>query len=181
MKKIAKKDTAAKGETASKKETAPPKAKPVVRTNGQVQVLVFCPSDLILAGILKALEPDAAIEVLNIEKNTIDIFMDSIRKLRPEVVLFASIEPLPNIREICKAIRELAKGQKTQLLLLGNIPSHEEVVGLINSGARGYFDLNDPLSQLTEAIRIVQKGEIGCPATRCRASWTESSPSSAAT
>jgi NarL family two-component system response regulator LiaR len=163
MKKIAKKDAPAKGEPAGKKEAAPPRAKPIIKTENQVQVLVFCPSDLILAGILKALEADVAIEVLNIEKNTIDTFMDSIRKLRPEVVLFASIEPLPNIREICKAIRELAKGQKTQLLLLGNIPSHEEVVGLINSGARGYFDLNDPLSQLTEAIRIVQKGEIWLP------------------
>ena len=163
MKKIAKKNSAPKGETAPKKDTAPAKATPPVKADGQVQVLVFCPSDLILAGILKALEADLKIEVLNIEKNTIDVFMDSIRKLRPEVVLFASIEPLPNIREICKAIRELAKGQRTQLLLLGNIPSHEEIVGLINSGARGYFDLNDPLSQLTEAIRIVQKGEIWLP------------------
>jgi len=163
MKKIAKKETAPKGEAAVRKDAAAVKARPAFKPEGQVQVLVFCPSDLILAGILKALEADAAIEVLNIEKNTIDNFMESIRKLRPEVVLFASIEPLPNIREICKAVRELSKGQKTQLLLLGNIPSHEEVVGLINSGARGYFDLNDALSQLTEAIRIVQKGEIWLP------------------
>ena len=93
MKKIAKKDAPAKGEPAGKKEAASPRAKPVIKTEGQVQVLVFCPSDLILAGILKALEADAAIEVLNIEKNTIDTFMDSIRKLRPEVVLF-EIRPL---------------------------------------------------------------------------------------
>jgi NarL family two-component system response regulator LiaR len=46
---------------------------------------------------------------------------------------------------------------------MGNIPSHEEIVSLINSGARGYFDLNDTASQLAEAVRIVNKGEIWLP------------------
>jgi NarL family two-component system response regulator LiaR len=46
---------------------------------------------------------------------------------------------------------------------MGNIPSHEEIVSLINSGARGYFDLNDTATQLAEAVRIVNKGEIWLP------------------
>ena len=90
--------------------------------------------------------------------------MDSIKKLKPDIVFFAYTEPLPNIREICKAIREISKVQtKSQLLLLGNIPSHEEIVSLMNAGARGYFDLNDPADQLPEAIRIIGKGEIWLP------------------
>jgi len=48
-------------------------------------------------------------------------------------------------------------------MLLGNIPSHEEVVSLMNAGVRGYFDLNDPSNQLVEALRIVLKGEIWLP------------------
>jgi NarL family two-component system response regulator LiaR len=140
------------------------KKKPRALEEKKVNVLIFCPSDLILSGILKAIEPDSGIEVSNIEKNTIETFMDSIRKLKPHVVLFASVEPLPNIREICKAIKEISKFQaKSQLLLLGNIPSHEEIVSLINSGARGYFDLNDPSSQLSEAIHVIHKGEIWLP------------------
>jgi NarL family two-component system response regulator LiaR len=140
------------------------KKKSLALEEKKVNVLIFCPSDLILSGILKAIEPDSGIEVSNIEKNTIETFMDSIRKLKPHVVLFASVEPLPNIREICKAIKEISKFQdKSQLLLLGNIPSHEEIVSLINSGARGYFDLNDPSSQLTEAIHVIHKGEIWLP------------------
>ncbi|MGB8952421.1 MAG: response regulator transcription factor [Candidatus Aminicenantales bacterium] len=130
----------------------------------QVKVLIFCPSELILAGILKALENDAQIEVLNIERNTIESFMDSIRKLRPHVILFSSTETLPNMREICKAIREISNDDvKSQMLLIGNIPSHEEIVSLINVGARGYFDLNDAAAQLPEAIRVIHKGEIWLP------------------
>jgi len=129
-----------------------------------VKVLIFCPSDLILSGILKALETDPQIEVVTIEKNTIESFMDSIRKLQPHVILFASTETLPNMREICKAIREISRDQlKSQMLLVGNIPSHEEIVSLINVGARGYFDLNDPSGQLPEAVRVIHRGEIWLP------------------
>jgi NarL family two-component system response regulator LiaR len=135
-----------------------------VSDDSKIKVLIFCPSDLILSGILKAIETDSLIEVVNIEKNTLESFMESIRKLRPHVILFASTETLPNMREICKAIREISKDQiKSQMLLLGNIPSHEEIVSLINVGARGYFDFNDPSGQLTEAIRVIHKGEIWLP------------------
>lgn len=130
----------------------------------KIRILIFCPSEIILSGILKAMETDSGIEISNVEKNTIDSFMDSIRKLRPQVILFANTEPLPNMREICKAIKEISKLQsKSQLLILGSIPSHEEIVGLINAGARGYFDLTDPASQLSEAIRVIHKGEIWLP------------------
>lgn len=140
------------------------KKKPLVREETKIKCLIFCLSDLILSGILKALEADPQIEVLNIEKNTIDSFMDSIKKLKPHVILFSSTETLPNMREICKAIREISKDEiKTQMLLIGNIPSHEEIVSLINVGARGYFDLNDPAGQLPEAIRVIHKGEIWLP------------------
>ena len=135
-----------------------------VSDDPKIKVLIFCPSDLILSGILKALETDSQMEVVNIEKNTLESFMESIRKLHPHVILFASTETLPNMREICKAIREISKDQiKSQMLLLGNIPSHEEIVSLINVGARGYFDFNDPSGQLAEAIRVIHKGEIWLP------------------
>ncbi len=130
----------------------------------KVSVLIFCPSDIILSGILKALETDPGLEVGNIEKSTIESFMDSIRKLRPHVVLFANMEPLPNLREICKAVKDTDKTHgRSQLLLMGSIPAHEEIVNLINAGARGYFDLNDPSGQLTEAVRAIAKGEIWLP------------------
>jgi NarL family two-component system response regulator LiaR len=140
------------------------KKKAPLTESSAIHVLVYCPSDLILSGILKALETDPDIEVVAIEKATIESFMDSIRKLLPHVILFASTESLPNMREICKAIREISKDQiKTQMLLLGNIPSHEEIVSLINVGARGYFDLNDPSGQLAEAVRVIHRGEIWLP------------------
>ena len=121
-------------------------------------------SDLILWGILKAIDSASHIEVVNIEKGTIDSFIESIKSLRPHVILFANSEPLPNIREICKAIKEISDDQKkSQLMLLGNIPSHEEVVGLMNVGVRGYFDLNDSSNRLAEAIDIIHKGEIWLP------------------
>ncbi len=140
------------------------KKKPAAVESPRINVLVYCPSDLILAGILKALEADAELEVVMVEKTTLESFMSSIRELRPHVILFASIETLPNMREICKAIREVSKDQaKSQMLLIGNIPSHEEIVSLINVGARGYFDLNDPSAQLPEAVRVIHKGEIWLP------------------
>src|SRR5512137_55313 len=86
-----------------KKNPAPPANK--------ITLLIFCPSDIILAGILRALESDPELEILNIEKNTIESFMDSIKTLKPHVILFAQMEALPNLREICKAIRDIAKAQ----------------------------------------------------------------------
>lgn len=130
----------------------------------KISVLIYCTSDLILSGILKAIEADKELEVVNIDKSTIESFLESIKTLRPNIVLFANSEPLPNIREICKAIRDISEDDaKSQLMLLGNIPSHEEVVSLMNVGVRGYFDLNDPSNQLPEAIRIIHKEEIWLP------------------
>ncbi len=145
-------------------EASPEKKKAPAAQESKITLLIFCPSDIILAGILRALEADPELEILNIEKNTIESFMDSIKKLKPHVILFAHMEPLPNLREICKAIRELSKAQgRSQLLLLGSIPAHEEIVNLINAGARGYFDLNDSATQLPEAVHAVHKGEIWLP------------------
>lgn len=133
--------------------------------DNNINALIYCVSDLILSGILKALESASDINIINIEKNTIDSFLASIKDLEPNIILFANSEPLPNIREICKAIRDLSEINKTKfhLMLLGNIPSHEEVVSLMNAGVRGYFDLNDPSNQLAEAIRIIHREEIWLP------------------
>lgn len=130
----------------------------------KVSILIYCTSDLILSGILKAFESSTDMEVVNIEKSTIDNLLESIKSLNPKIILFANTEPLPNIREICKAIRDASDEKvNSQLMLIGNIPSHEEVVSLMNAGVRGYFDLNDPSNQLLDAVRIVYKGEIWLP------------------
>lgn len=145
-------------------ETSMEKKRTPATSDSKISLLIFCPSDIILAGILRALESDPDLDILNIEKNTIESFMDSIKKLKPQVILFAHMEALPNLREICKAIREISKAQgRSELLLLGSIPAHEEIVNLINAGARGYFDLNDASTQLPEAVRGIHKGEIWLP------------------
>ncbi len=147
-----------------KKKSAPKKVAPKAPEEKKISALLYCTSDLILSGILKILDRASDIDVVNIEKSTIDSFIESIKNLRPNVIVFANSEPLPNIREICKAIIEISTTKtKSQLLLLGNIPSHEEVVGLMNAGVRGYFDLNDPSDQLSDAIRIIHKGDIWLP------------------
>ncbi len=137
---------------------------PQAEEEKNINVLLYCTSDLILSGILKVIDVAPDMEIINIEKSTIESFLESIKELRPQVILFTNSEPLPNIREICKAIIEISDAKpKSKLLLLGNIPSHEEVVGLMNAGVRGYFDLNDPSDQLENAIRIINKGEIWLP------------------
>jgi len=149
---------------SSKKKPAPKKETVKAPDEKKISSLIYCTSDLILSGILKSLDIASDIEVVNIEKSTIDSFIESIKNLRPNVIIFTNSEPLPNIREICKAIIEISTTKtKSQLLLLGNIPSHEEVVGLMNAGVRGYFDLNDPSDQLADAIRIIHKGDIWLP------------------
>jgi NarL family two-component system response regulator LiaR len=149
---------------SSKKKPTPKKETVQTPDEKKISSLIYCTSDLILSGILKSLDRASDIEVVNIEKSTIDSFIESIKNLRPNVIIFTNSEPLPNIREICKAIIEISTARtKSQLLLLGNIPSHEEVVGLMNAGVRGYFDLNDPSDQLADAIRIIHKGDIWLP------------------
>jgi len=44
----------------------------------KLRILIFCPSEIILSGILKAMEADPGIEIANVEKNTIENFMESI-------------------------------------------------------------------------------------------------------
>ncbi len=140
------------------------KKKPPVLKDKKINVLIYCTSDLILSGILKAVESASDIEIVKIEKNTIDTFLESIKNIKPNIILFTNSEPLPNIREVCKAIKDISEDQKKlQLMLLGNIPSHEEIVSLMNSGVRGYFDLNDPSNQLAEAIRVINNEEIWLP------------------
>ena len=130
----------------------------------EIKLLIYCPSDLILAGIINSIEMAKKIEVIGIEKTTIDSLLETIRQNQPDVVLFSNTEPVPNLREICKAIRDaLGEGKRPQLLLLGTIPSHEEIVGLMNAGMRGYFDINDQSTQLSEAIQVVHRGEIWLP------------------
>jgi NarL family two-component system response regulator LiaR len=149
---------------ASKKSTTSIQKKNLKVNNKKITILIYCTSELILSGILRMTETAQDMKVIDIQKTTIDVFLESIKKLSPHVILFTNSEPMPNIREICKAIKEIAgESTKYQQMLLGNIPSHEEVVGLMNSGVRGYFDLNDPSNQLTEAIRAVYKGEIWLP------------------
>jgi len=130
----------------------------------KITLLVFCPSDILLAGILKALETGNDLEIVNVEKNTIESFIDSTKKLKPKVIIFAHMEHLPNLREICKAVKDIGRTQGgAQMLLVGSIPAHEEIINLINAGARGYFDINDSSGQLAEAVHGVHKGEIWLP------------------
>ncbi|OGD26191.1 MAG: hypothetical protein A2Y56_04000 [Candidatus Aminicenantes bacterium RBG_13_63_10] len=130
----------------------------------KIKIVLYCPSEIILSGILKAMDSSRDIEISDIEKNTVESFIEAVKRTHPQVVLFFGSEPLLNIREICKAIQDVATASgKSRLLLMGNIPSHEEIVSLINSGARGYFDLNDNAGQLAEAVRVVDRGEIWLP------------------
>ena len=141
-----------------KNDNSPPVSKE------RIQVLLYCTSEFILSGIMKALESYEEIEIINVEKSTIENFLQSIRSLKPAVILFTNTETLPNLREVCKAVREITKEhEKSQMILLGSIPSQEEIVGLINTGVRGYFDLNESSHQLGEAIRVVHQGEIWLP------------------
>ncbi len=131
----------------------------------KIKILIYCTSEFILAGILKALESAKDIDITNVEKTTIDSFLSSIKENKPDIILFTNSEPMPNMREICKAIKDISENNKpkSQLLLLGIIPPHEEVVGLMNLGVRGYFDLNDSSNQLEDAIRSIKREEIWLP------------------
>ena len=131
----------------------------------KIKTLIYCTSELILSGIVGALNNAGDVDVVSVEKSTIDSFLAAIRSQKPQVVLLTTSEPMPNLREVCKAVRDIAETNKisTQLMLLGNIPSHEEVVGLMNVGVRGYFDLNESSEQLAEALRVVYKEEIWLP------------------
>ena len=55
------------------------KKSPIVEEK-KIRILIFCPSEIILSGILRALESDGGIDIANVEKNTIDSFMESIKK-----------------------------------------------------------------------------------------------------
>jgi hypothetical protein len=105
----------------AKKETAKTESQPTGAKAEIIGVLII--ARLILSDRhLKAFEPDRSIEIIAVEKGTMTVYGFD-KQLQPQVILFAHLEPLPHLKEICKAIKELIKPQiKTQLLLLGNIP-----------------------------------------------------------
>ncbi len=130
----------------------------------KIKVLIYCTSDLILSGILKALGEGKEIEITGIEKSTVDSLLNSIKTKNPDVIVFSNADPLPNIKEVCKAIKDITGDKKkSKLMLIGNIPPQEDIVGLMNAGVRGYFDLNEPLGHLTDATRSIYKEEIWLP------------------
>ncbi|MBS3818604.1 response regulator transcription factor [bacterium] len=129
-----------------------------------INILIYYTSEFILSGVKNSLQSASDINLVDLQKGTIEALLESIKKHKPQVIVFANSEPLPNMREICKAIQEIFNGDhKPHIMLLGNIPPHEEVVSLINSGVRGYFDLNESAAQLPEAIRTLHRGEIWLP------------------
>ena len=62
------------------------KTKPQESEAKKSAVLIYCPSNIILSGILKDLETTSEINIRHIEKNTIDSFMESIKKIKPDVI-----------------------------------------------------------------------------------------------
>lgn len=129
-----------------------------------INVLIYYTSDFILSGIKNSLQEASDINLVDLQKGTIEALLESVKENRPHVIIFANSEPLPNMREICKAVKDIFnEDNKPHIMLLGNIPPHEEVVSLINSGVRGYFDLNESALQLPEAIRTLHRGEIWLP------------------
>ena len=88
------------------------------------------------------------------------------RRVRPDVVLMDLAMPGQGGLEATRRI--VALGTGARVLILTGLPQEEQLLDVLEAGARGFVDKAGPVDDLTRAIRTVMQGRrfLGADAAR---------------
>jgi DNA-binding NarL/FixJ family response regulator len=123
-----------------------------------IQVLIADDEALVRSGFRMVLEAEDDIEVVGVASNGRQA-IDGVRRLKPDVVLMDI--RMPELDGIA-ATREIVGGEPEgppRVLILTTFDLDEYVYDALGAGASGFLLKDAPPEQLTEAIRVVARGE----------------------
>ena len=125
-----------------------------------VRVLLVDDQALIRAGFRMILDAEADIEVIGESANGAQA-IDSVKRLRPDVVLMDIRMPEMDGIQAARQITELAAdgSEPVRVLMLTTFDLDEYVYDALRAGASGFLLKDVPADQLVAGIRLVAEGE----------------------
>ncbi len=125
-----------------------------------IRVLLVDDHAMFRAGIKALLEADSRITVIG-EASTGDEAVDRARELKPDVVVMDLSMPGSNGLEATRRI--VALELDTNVLVLTVHAEEEYLVPVVDAGASGYLTKTSADTDLTEAIKVVARGQVFLP------------------
>ncbi len=125
-----------------------------------IRVLLVDDHAMFRAGIKALLEADSRITVVG-EASTGDEAVDRARELKPDVVVMDLSMPGSNGLEATRRI--VALELDTKVLVLTVHAEEEYLVPVVDAGASGYLTKTSADTDLTEAIKVVARGQVYLP------------------
>ena len=125
-----------------------------------IRVLLADDHAMFRAGIKALLEADSRITVVG-EASTGDEAVDRARELKPDVVVMDLSMPGSNGLEATRRI--VALELDTKVLVLTVHAEEEYLVPVVDAGASGYLTKTSADTDLTEAIKVVARGQVFLP------------------
>lgn len=123
----------------------------------QIHVLIVDDHPIVRSGLRSLLNAESDIEVVG-EATDGEEGMEKTEKLRPHVVLMDI--SMPNVDGL-KATRQIkTRFPEVQILVLSMHRSDEYFFEMLRAGASGYILKSARTSDLLEAIRVVNRGEV---------------------
>ena len=117
------------------------------------------------AGLRALLEKQPGVAVVE-EAGRGDEAVERVRAVRPDVVLMDLAMPGQGGLEATRRI--VAMGTGVRVLVLTGLPQEQQLLDVLEAGARGFVDKAGPVEDLTRAIRTVMRGRrfLGADAAR---------------
>ena len=125
-----------------------------------IRVLLADDHAMFRAGIKALLDADSRITVVG-EASTGDEAVDRARELKPDVVVMDLSMPGSNGLEATRRI--VALELDTNVLVLTVHAEEEYLVPVVDAGASGYLTKTSADTDLTEAIKVVARGQVFLP------------------
>ena len=125
-----------------------------------IKVLLVDDHAMFRAGIKALLETESRITVVG-EASTGDEAVDRARELKPDVVVMDLSMPGSNGLEATRRI--VALELDTNVLVLTVHAEEEYLVPVVDAGASGYLTKTSADTDLTEAIKVVARGQVYLP------------------
>ena len=125
-----------------------------------IRILLVDDHAMFRAGLKALLQSETGFEIVG-EAGTGDEGVDRTRELKPDVVVMDLSMPGSNGLEATRRIAAL--GLKSRVLVLTVHAEEEYLVPVVDAGASGYLTKTSADHDLSDAIRVVARGEVYLP------------------
>lgn len=129
----------------------------MINTVSKIRLLIVDDHPLTRAGIRSTLENQSDIEIVAEATNGNEAKTLAV-KMKPDVVLLDLVMPESKPTEICSWIRKNCPG--AEILILTGHTRDSFLARLMESGAIGFLDKNEPLKQVVYAVRQAYLGQM---------------------